>query len=338
MKKTILLSVAVLLLLCGTLAQVAINADGSQPDNSAMLEVKSTDKGFLPPRMTTAQRNAINSGAPVEGLIIYNTDVNCLQWWNGSAWFNVCDGTVDGTIPGNTTCAGATISATPCSSVAGATINDDAGTPDGIEYDWTGATGFVAGGTTQALVEINGQCWYRRNADNIPSDFNPVPTWVNSTDVGWSGYYTGGPFLNEGRLYQWSAAMNGSATERAQGICPTGWHLPSDCEWMYLENSLGMSVENQVLNGSWRNSGSVGSKLSTLTSSGSNSSGFTALLTGSRWTIGTFSNRGTIGGWWSSSETAAAGAQRRHLSGSQAGVYRVSDHKAAGYSVRCLKD
>jgi len=53
-------------------AQVAISPDGSSPDGSAMLEVKSTDKGFLPPRMTANQRNAISS--PAEGLLIYQTD------------------------------------------------------------------------------------------------------------------------------------------------------------------------------------------------------------------------------------------------------------------------
>ncbi|MBK7029830.1 MAG: hypothetical protein IPH45_11730 [Bacteroidales bacterium] len=53
-------------------AQVAVNTDGSPPDNSAMLDVKSTNKGFLAPRMTLAQRNAIAS--PATGLMIYQTD------------------------------------------------------------------------------------------------------------------------------------------------------------------------------------------------------------------------------------------------------------------------
>ena len=59
---------------CSATAQVAINIDGSPADNSAMLEVKSTEKGFLPPRMTEVQMNAINN--PAEGLIIYCTDCN----------------------------------------------------------------------------------------------------------------------------------------------------------------------------------------------------------------------------------------------------------------------
>ncbi|MBK6346535.1 MAG: tail fiber domain-containing protein [Bacteroidales bacterium] len=54
------------------MAQVAINTDGSTPDNSAMLDVKSTSQGLLIPRMTLAQRNAIAS--PANGLMIYQTD------------------------------------------------------------------------------------------------------------------------------------------------------------------------------------------------------------------------------------------------------------------------
>jgi uncharacterized protein (TIGR02145 family) len=106
---------------------------------------------------------------------------------------------------------------------------------------------------------------------------------------------------------------------------------------MYLENNLGMSTADQE-NTTWRSSGTVGSKLSTLTSSGTNSSGFTALLAGYRFTSGTFYNRGTGGRWWSSSETSATFAHVRYLASTQVGVNRFSLNKANGYSVRCLKD
>jgi len=65
------------------LAQVAINADGSLPDNSAMLDVKSTSKGLLVPRMSFAQRPA----APAAGLIIYQTDViSGYYYYDGATW------------------------------------------------------------------------------------------------------------------------------------------------------------------------------------------------------------------------------------------------------------
>ncbi|MEI7424375.1 MAG: hypothetical protein WCK18_19905 [Prolixibacteraceae bacterium] len=72
--KTAILSILFLLLtaMAGFSQNVGINADGSAPDNSAMLDVKSTSKGFLPPRMTMVQRDAITS--PAEGLMVYCTD------------------------------------------------------------------------------------------------------------------------------------------------------------------------------------------------------------------------------------------------------------------------
>ena len=73
MKKSLILFTLLLAISFNNLyAQVGINTDGSQPDNSAMLDVKSTDKGILIPRMTQAQRDAIAS--PATGLMIYQTD------------------------------------------------------------------------------------------------------------------------------------------------------------------------------------------------------------------------------------------------------------------------
>jgi hypothetical protein len=70
----------------GIIAQSGINTN--TPDTSAILDVYSTNKGFLPPRLTTAERDVI--AAPAAGLTIYNTTVNCLQWWNGTVWYDGC--------------------------------------------------------------------------------------------------------------------------------------------------------------------------------------------------------------------------------------------------------
>ena len=106
-----------LFLSVGTYAQTGIGT--TTPDPSAQLEVSSTSKGFLPPRMTTEQRDNISN--PATGLIIYNTTTNILeykiasgwvslisnpdgvnagemQYWDGSAWVVIPSSTNDGAI------------------------------------------------------------------------------------------------------------------------------------------------------------------------------------------------------------------------------------------------
>lgn len=74
-----------------SLAQVGISNSSITPDASSILELRSTSAGFLPPRMSTVQRNAISSAA--SGLLIYNTDTNQLNYFNGSIWQIVNGGT-----------------------------------------------------------------------------------------------------------------------------------------------------------------------------------------------------------------------------------------------------
>ena len=93
--KKILILLAIFTSIVATAQSVGINADGSSANASAMLDVSSTTKGFLPPRMTYAQRETITS--PAIGLMIYCT--NCgpgtgePQFYNGSAWVNMIGGT-----------------------------------------------------------------------------------------------------------------------------------------------------------------------------------------------------------------------------------------------------
>jgi len=86
MKKIILtLSLIVLTKFIAFSQRVGVNADGSSPDNSAMLDVKSTSKGFLAPRMTSSQRDAILS--PAIGLLIFQTDnTSGFYYYNGNSW------------------------------------------------------------------------------------------------------------------------------------------------------------------------------------------------------------------------------------------------------------
>lgn len=74
----------------GLQAQTVIG--GTTPHPTAELDVQSSERGFLPPRLTEAERDAINT--PATGLTIYNIDARCIEFFNGLAWRNLCDGTV----------------------------------------------------------------------------------------------------------------------------------------------------------------------------------------------------------------------------------------------------
>ena len=197
---------------------------------------------------------------------------------------------------------------------------------------------------------------FTRNINEIPSVFPTQPSWISTptaiTDLGYWGYFnstvtngnagwgsseltSGSPAAGEGLLYQWSAAMNGTTYERSKGVCPEGWHIPSDCEWMYLEHGQGMALAQQEINNGLRNSTNEGNKLR----SGSiNSSNFSALLAGRRDAIGTFSFRGANSFFWTSSESSSAQANRRGIDNLNAGINRAPFNKEFAFSVRCLKD
>jgi uncharacterized protein (TIGR02145 family) len=275
---------------------------------------------------------------------------------------------LEGGIPNTCFSSTTIISKTPCSTVVGATLNDDLTTTMGTEYNWTGATGFVDGGTVRAIVDINGQCWFKRNAVSLPSNYpSPSTTTASGFDIGWSGYYNFTYTIGEGRLYQWKAVMNiilpadswagidFSTVERSRGVCPTGWHVPSDCEWQYMENYL--QVPSQYLNQDmfWNartfptaiNTGS-GSFISAglPTAPNNNQTGFSALLTGYKDINFDNSFAGTTRFatfWTSSAKNLVLGHHlssfyRRQLFWFYVGIERAGANPGAAFSLRCLKD
>jgi chitinase len=88
MKKQHLLFLLAFALSISCAAQVGISTDGSVPDNSAALDIKSTQKGLLIPRMTETQIFSIVN--PATGLIVYNTTTNCVNYFTGLAWMALC--------------------------------------------------------------------------------------------------------------------------------------------------------------------------------------------------------------------------------------------------------
>jgi hypothetical protein len=96
--KKLLVLLAIFTTMAATAQSVGINTDGSTPDASAILDVSSTSKGFLPPRMTTTQRDVLAPTTAL-GLVIFNTTTNTLECNTSSGWVS-CKNNPDGTATG----------------------------------------------------------------------------------------------------------------------------------------------------------------------------------------------------------------------------------------------
>ena len=138
---------------------------------------------------------------------------------------------------------------------------------------------------------------------------------------------------NLGFVYQWDAVAN------SKGICPVGWHVPSDAEWYVLENYLKDSGQTCDANrvGVY-DCFPTGAKISSFVLNGTNSSGFSAILAGQREIDGSFANRGVAFFPWSSTESSSNMAYDRLIGNSVATIRRSTNNKAQGFPVRCLKN
>jgi len=131
-----------------------------------------------------------------------------------------------------------------------------------------------------------------------------------------------------GAFYQWNEAMQYVTTNGAQGICPTGSHIPSDNDWKILEMQLGMSQAQADA------TGFRGTDQGTQLKPGG-SSGLNMPLAGYRNTDGSFIDLSSNGNLWSSSESSTSVWYHVLHSGTTT-VYRNTPDKSYGFSVRCL--
>ncbi len=148
-----------------------------------------------------------------------------------------------------------------------------------------------------------------------------------------------------GGLYQWDEAMQYTRIQGSQGICPEGWHVPSDVDWKKLEEFLGMSML-EVNETGYRGGGSyVGAKLKPRSSMWDvndahefPASGFNALPAGYRYAFGTYYYIDEFGFFWTSTEASDTYIWYRSLSSKDSQVRRDYYYKTIGFSVRCIQD
>ena len=191
-------------------------------------------------------------------------------------------------------------------------------------------------------IIINGQEWMQknlavtkyRNGDLIPTGLDNT-TWQNTTSGAYAIYNNDAANNTAyGKLYNWYAVND------SRGLCPTGWHVPSDAEWSTLINYLDPN-QNPSANGT--QSSVAGGKMKSTTgwispnTGATNESGFTGLPGGYRYFSGTYANIGTHGFWWSSAELDSSLAWLRTLYYASSNIGRVSINKQYGYSVRCVR-
>ena len=146
-----------------------------------------------------------------------------------------------------------------------------------------------------------------------------------------------------GRLYNWATAMSFDAScnssscssqvqSKHKGICPTGWHIPSDAEWNTLMNYAGgQSTAGKKLKATsgWGYAKANG---------GTDNYGFSALPGGGGYSDGDFGYLGANGYWWSTGENSGNYAYHRYIYYERDYIGRTDDYKSGLFSLRCVKD
>jgi uncharacterized protein (TIGR02145 family) len=181
-------------------------------------------------------------------------------------------------------------------------------------------------------VLIGTQTWMARNLNYKTSDgasrCYPTSGSTNASDADNSNCNI------YGRMYTWSTAMNNSASSTSnpsgrQGVCPSGWHIPSDAEWTALTDFVGSSTAGTKLKAAsnWSSNGN-----------GTDEYGFSALPGGFGGSGGYFIYVGYLGGWWSSTEYGSSLAYDRYMIYGNSDVVRNYNFKSPLLSVRCVQD
>ncbi len=211
---------------------------------------------------------------------------------------------------------------------------------------------------TYETVQIGEQCWFAENLKYLPS----VNTVYDGSAINPKYYVMGynGTDVNEakelsayeiyGVLYNWNAVMQGVQSSNyspsgVQGVCPSGWHVPSESEWITLRELMGGVYDagaklKEIGDEHWNQPTGYGYSNDEST----NESGFTALPGGARgesngtWSSG-FDYCRSDGYWWCSTETDEENAIDFHMVMPSTYLGDNTNHlKAHGFSVRCLKD
>ncbi len=182
-------------------------------------------------------------------------------------------------------------------------------------------------GQSYNTVLIGEQCWM---AENLNYGVR-IDAAINMTDNGIveKYCYDDDPANCDlyGGHYQWNEMMNHTILEGYRGICPEGWHVPSDADWCALELAVDPTINCNAI--FWRGADG-GTKLKC-----GGSSGFEGLLAGQVYTFS--SHLEEFAYFWTSSQYSEYWSYYRGLGATNSGVRRWYTSKGYGYSVRCVQ-
>jgi uncharacterized protein (TIGR02145 family) len=193
-------------------------------------------------------------------------------------------------------------------------------------------------GNVYKTISIGSQVWMAenlkasiyRNGDVITTNLIDSD-WpiANDSNIGAWAYYNNDSLYNcpYGKLYNWSAVND------SRQLCPAGWHIPTDAEWITLSDYL---LSDSLTGGKMKTSGLQYWYSPNLEAS--NESGFSGLPGGARFSGGLYSDIGFAGYWWSSTEYAPEFAFGRILFFDSGVINQNGSAGQAGYSVRCMRD
>ena len=211
-------------------------------------------------------------------------------------------------------------------------------------------------GNSYYTLQMGSQCWMMENLRSTRyADGTPISLGSSSSTITPCRYNPNNNADNvptHGYLYNWFAVMHGTSSSSAnpsgvQGICPDGWHVPSDAEWTELTNYVGSQTRYQCNNSSeyiakalasttgWSNSSNtcaVGNNSST-----NNATHFSALPTG-YYINGSYGSFGDGTSFWCATENGDYEAYYRYLYYKNDNVGRESNGKSYGFPVRCVRD
>jgi uncharacterized protein (TIGR02145 family) len=198
-------------------------------------------------------------------------------------------------------------------------------------------------------VAIGAQCWLSRNL-NIGIRINGSKRHTDNAKIEKYCYNDDEAICNtDGGLYSWDEAMQFARNDNVQGICPTGWHVPSDGDWVMFESYLA-EIEQEDCSGSRIGFGCApaGKKLEPKSLCVENheqadcgTSGFNAVYAGDRndYSSELFTYRGETALFWSSTQYNTSSAWERHIYAKwQDGINRGIYNKNNAFSIRCIKN